>query len=512
MMRYVLPNDPSREFVVPMKNVYAQDRFKETMSSNGVMFKPSLVQPFMDYMIKWAQYMINSDGAEQVRMQMGWTDKFDSFVVGNTEIMSDGTTRQTAASPLIRGVAKLLRPTGSYDIWKECANALNEPGFELHAFTMFCGFGSPLMRLTSTSGVTLCLTGKSSNGKTGALYAGLSIFGDPKELSILNQNATDNGLIGRYLGLRNIMLGVDEVSDSRAETLAQLIHRISQGKAKIRMQASVNAERELELSASLICVLTSNQSQYDKLMAHKASPDGEAARLVEVECPRPAPMVKDAELGTRIFDPLRFNFGHAGIDFIKYYFLKGEPYAQKLIDKWGKRFNEHFKNDGTYRFYSNLVAAGMTGGELAVEAGIINMDLERIYRDVVTRIIRIKEEVIRVNFVDYKALIANFIYQHLTDFLILDGDRVTSEPKNKSIVGRIEVHNQMQYISKFEFKRYLHELQVSAREFEEGMIADGVLVAMNKQRLSSGWKAGMSAPPISVYAFRSELPEEIVAK
>lgn len=512
LMRYVLPNDPHREFVLPMKDAYAQDKFTTAMASYGVMFKPALVKPFMEYIRKWAKYMINADGAEQVRMQMGWTEGNESFVVGNIEIMKDGTTRQTAASPLIRGIARLLKPTGSYALWKECANALNEPGFELHAFAMFCGFGSPLMRLTSTSGVTLCLTGKSSNGKTGALYAGLSIFGDPKELSILNQNATDNGLIGRYLGLRNIMLGIDEVSEEKAEVLSKLIHRISQGKAKIRMQASVNAERELELSASMIGVLTSNQSQYDKLLSHKAAPDGEAARLVEIECPRPAPMMKDHELGKRIFDPLRFNFGHAGIEYMKYFFLKGEAYAKSLIEKWGARFNERFKNDGTYRFYANLVAAGMAGGELAVEAGIVDMDLERIYRDVVSRIIKIKEEVIQVNFVDYKALVANFIYQHLTDFLILDGDRVTSEPKNKSIVGRIEVHNQMQYISKTEFKKYLQELQVSAREFEVGLAEEGVLVAMPKQRLSSGWKAGMSAPPISVYAFKSELPDELIEK
>jgi len=38
-----------------------------------------------------------------------------------------------------------------------------------------------LMPYTSTSGVTVSLTGRSGNAKTGAMYAGLSIFGHPKD-------------------------------------------------------------------------------------------------------------------------------------------------------------------------------------------------------------------------------------------------------------------------------------------------------------------------------------------
>ena len=55
------------------------------------------------------------------------------------------------------------------------------------------------MPYTSTSGVSISLTGDTGAGKTGALYAALSMWGHPKDMSELE--TTDNALTGRFLGL-----------------------------------------------------------------------------------------------------------------------------------------------------------------------------------------------------------------------------------------------------------------------------------------------------------------------
>jgi uncharacterized protein (DUF927 family) len=187
--------------------------------------------------------------------------------IGSTEYLRDGSEVSSPTSPLCRGIAKHLQPMGTLEGWQESANKLNMPSLELHAFTMLAGMGSALMDYTSTSGVTLCLTGESGAAKTGALYSALSVWGNPKDLSVLE--ATENGMTGRYLGLHNIPFGLDEVGNILPKTLSQLIHKISQGKSKIRMQASVNAERDHEMSASLVAIFTSNQSLYDKLTTLK---------------------------------------------------------------------------------------------------------------------------------------------------------------------------------------------------------------------------------------------------
>jgi hypothetical protein len=72
------------------------------------------------------------------------------------------------------------------------------------------------------------------------------------------------------------------------------------------------------------------------------------------------------------------------------------------------------------------------------------------------------------------------------------------------------VHTGMQYVSKTVFRRYLNELQISSREFEFAARDEKVLTFVGKQRLSNGWKAGMSTPPLAVYGFKTDIPEEIL--
>lgn len=511
MMRVLLPNDPPREFMLPMKSVYTPDEFKKLLTGNGVLFNPTATNQLMGYVIKWAQYLVSADAAEQMRMQMGWTEANDAFVIGKTEVTKDGIVRKAAASPLVHSVSKLLVTKGSYASWKAAAACLNEPGFESHAFTLLCGFGSPLMRYTTTNGVVVCLTGGSGNGKTGALFAGMSIMGNPYELALTgNRQSTDNGLVGWYLNLRNILFGLDEASNKRPEEVSELVHRIAQGKSKIRMQASVNAVRELELSASLIAVFTSNQSLYDKLTSLKKSPDGEVARLVEFQVEKPQILVDNPERGKEIFNQFREHYGHAGPEYIKHLFKVGDAYIKKLIDKWEARFRRDFGADASYRFYENLIAAAFAGGELANEMGAIQYDLDRIYYAVLLKMASIRDDTVKLNNIDYKALIGEFINRHHTGFLILHDDRVVSEPRSP-LVGRIEVHNQTQYISKTEFRKYLSEIQVSMREFEVAMLREGILQnGGKKQRLATGWKSGMNYPAVMSYAFRTEIPEDLL--
>ncbi len=509
LMRATLPHDAPREFLLPMKDLYLPDRFKEIVGKNGVLFRnePQMVHLVMNYVNKWGNYLIDSNSAEQMRMQMGWTEGRDAFVIGNQEIRRDGRVLQAAASPFVRGIAKLLKPYGSFDIWQQSANMLNEPYFETYAFGLLTGFGSTLMHMTSTNGVTVCFTGESGCGKTGSLYGAISIWGHPVDLSVFD--ATDNGMIGRYLGLKNLPLGCDEVSNKRPDQLSNLIHRISHGKAKIRMQASVNAERELEMAASLINFMTSNQSIYDKLTDLKANPDGEVARVVEFAVTKPKPMQDHPELGKKIFNVFHENYGHAGPRFVEHCFKAGDDHIKRLINKWGNRFITDFGADTAYRFYENLVAATFAAGELAVEAGIVSYDLDRIFNSVVTQMLAIRNHTVQINFRDYEALVSQFIYAHQSDVLIMKNNQVTSEPRNK-IMARSEIHTGMLFVAKSEFKKFLSELQISSREFENAMQKQGLLTFVGKMRLTAGWKAGMQLAALSCYGFKFDLPNDVI--
>jgi len=490
LMKATLPNDPEREFLLPLKHVYAVDRFKETIASNGVLFNPGNkeIMYLMNYIITWGQYLMNKNSAEVMRMQMGWTPNRQSFVIGGTEYLRDGTDVSSPTSPLCRGIAKHLQPMGTFEAWKEAADKLNLPSLELHAFTMLAGMGSALMDYTSTSGVTLCLTGESGAAKTGALYSALSVWGNPKDLSVLE--ATENGMTGRYLGLHNIPFGLDEVGNILPKTLSQLIHKISQGKSKIRMQASVNAERDHEMSASLVAIFTSNQSLYDKLTTLKKDPNGEVARLIEMMVRKPDVFKDDAHLGREIFDQFRFNYGWAGPMFIKAIYKTGELGVSKLLDQWCLRFKKDFGEDTAYRFYENVVAVAMTSGEISNAAGITKFDLDRVYRRIVGEMIAIRDNVVKVNSVNYESILSDYINRNQSGILAFKDNKITMEPR-MALVIRVENDINMMYISKTEFDKYLTEGGVSTKEFLFQINALGIKVDASRsavKRMSSGWK------------------------
>ena len=510
LMRLVLPKDDMREFLVPMKHVYAKETFKSLMASNGVFPSSNNTEHLMNYVVKWGQYMQINAKADQMRMQMGWTAERSeaeewekrSFVIGKKEITHTGETINAPSSPFVRGIAKHIVPHGTYARWRESLDYLNTPEFELHAFASMSGLGSPLMSYTSTSGVAVSLFGKSGNAKTGAMYAGLSMFGNPKNLSVVQ--ATDNGLTGRYLELHNLMFGLDEIGDKKPEDLGRLIHNVSHGKAKIKMQASVNAEREYEMSASMIAMFTTNHTIYGKLENIKANPDGEAARLIEFHVHKPSLLEKEGRLGKYIFDAFNYNYGHAGPMFIKEIIRLGDNYVLDHMGKWEEKFISDFGEHTQYRFYQNLIAANFGAAAIANEHEITGYKLDMIYHETVRAMIDIRDNVVKVNRTDYQSLLGDFVNRNMGNILVLKDERVTMEPRGQ-IVARISSNENLLQVSKSEFKRFLAERQISPREFEFEMRNKKILIDDKKGRLTTGWRSAIQVDPAYLYWFRTEL-------
>ena len=498
LMKAILPNDPEREFLLPMSRVYAVEDLKKIIASQGVLFNTDAKggQYLMNYIVKWGHYLTNKNAAEIMRMQMGWTPNQESFVVGESELLRDGKEVTSPTSPLCKSIAKHLTPAGSYEAWKEAADKLNKPSLELHAFTLLTGFGSVLMNKTSTSGVTISLTGESGAAKTGALYSCLSVWGNPKDLSVLE--ATANGMTGRYLGLHNIPFGLDEVGNIQPKDLSQLIHKISQGKSKIRMQASVNAERDHEMSASLIAIFTSNQSMYDKLSILKKDPNGEVARLIEFAVRKPQAFHDEPTLGKEIFDKFRFNYGWAGREFIFALYKLSEDEVQKMLEKWVDKFRKDFGEDTAYRFYENLIAATMTAGEIVSKANIIQFNLEKIYKRIVGEMVAIRDNVVKVNTVDYESLLGEFINAHQTGILAFKDGKIAMEPRSPLVV-RAELDTHEIFISKPEFRKHLAENQVSTREFLYQMKEAGIEIRESRKRMGTGWKDATASVNVEAY-------------
>ena len=473
LMKTDLPNDKAREFLLPFSVVYDGNELRKTLARNGVLFNPITNQwkYIMSYVVKWGQYLVAQGSAEVMRTQMGWTPDKDAFVVGDIEINKKGKELSSPTSPLCKGIAKHLTRSGDYKLWKEAANKLNTHGLEVHAFVMLTGLSSILMPYTSTSGVTLSLTGDTGAGKTGALYASLSMWGHPKDMSVLD--ATENGMTGRYLGLHNIPFGLD---------------------------------------AALIAVFTTNHSLYDKLSALKKDPNGEVARLIEFFIRKPKLIADKPSEGRAIFNTFITNHGWAGPEFVKELFKHSDEDIEKRIDTWINKFKKDFGDDTAFRFYENLVAVTMVAGEIADEADIVHIDLDRVYDKIVSEMIDIRENVVKTNNVNYQSLITEFIQNNTNSILEIDEGKVIMEPRN-SLLIRLDMDKKELCLSKSPFRKFLiEENNTSPKQFVYQMKQNGTTIVEKRKKMASNWKPGLDEFNVDAYIIDIDTLEKTILK
>ena len=504
VMKLFLPLDNSREFLLPLKDVAALDRLKTALAANGVVFEPAIAPRLASYLMKWSAYLIETQKADIMRIQQGWTEDRQSFVVGTQEI-SAGETRYCPPSPMAKNVVKQMHTQGNYDVWKRCIQMFNDPGYELHAFTVLCGFASPLMALTNVNGVTLSLySNEPGTGKTGALYGALSIWGKPDTLSVYD--ATGNALISRMITSKNLPFGLDEQGNLEPKTVSSLIYNISSGQPKLRMMSSTNQERETAFNTNLIAILTTNQSIRGLLYDHRANAVAENVRLMEPEVLRPSVSGYEltAERGVQMFNPLKSNYGHAGPEFIHGLYNRGLETVQRLVEAEYLKVAEKYSRNAEYRFLSNLLATARTAGDICNREGILRFDLDRIFSIIggeFDSVILGKKHDDENNRAD---VVGDFINKNIQNCLVLRDGKVTTEPR-QSLFVRAEVDTGMIYISSSALKEYLKFIRMDVRHFETKLKASGVLQGKTKKQMAAGWKDAFGSTNVNAYELKMDV-------
>jgi hypothetical protein len=241
----------------------------------------------------------------------------------------------------------------------------------------------------------------------------------------------------------------------------------------------------------------------------KSSPDGEAARLIEFLIQKPELLKAEggAALGKHIFDAFRVNYGHTGPMVIQEGLRLGDSYIEDNLGLWDERFTKDFGDDGTYRFYQNLVSTACMSGTMAHAANIINLDISRVYHETVREMITIRDKVVKVNRTDYPSVLSDFLHKNTNSLLVIKDSKVTKEPTNQIVARMVSDENLLQ-VSKTALKKYLAECQISTREFEFEMRQNGQLIDDKKGRLTTGWKSAIQIDPTNLYWFKTALPDD----
>ena len=498
VIRLHLPADGVREFVVSNTKVMEKSELKKELAFHGVAGSAKRFELIAEYIVTSINNLQVSQKAELMRLQFGWADKDSKFIIGDNEVTPMGVFYSPPSSTTEQFVP-IMGPVGSLDKWKEVFNLYGTPGLEAHAFAALTAFGAPLFKFTGQSGAAInVIHPNSGTGKTTILHMCNSVYGHPKELCA-TQKDTDNAKIMKLGTYCNLPYCVDEITNMHPMAFSDLIYAMSNGKGKDRMEASGNKLRANNTKWQTISLCSSNASFYEKLGNAKNSPDGEMMRMLEYKIEYSDAL--DMEMAKRMFDhQLMENYGHAGVIYADY-LVRNKDSIIHTIKQVQAKLDREMKLTQRERFWSAVIAANIVGGLIAVKLGLINWDMQRIYKWATDMLQSLRIEV-EPPVQDFMQVIGSYVNRHISNMLIVN-DAVDQRsnmalapvmlPRGELLI-RWEPDTKKMYIESGPFKKDCVDLQINYKETLALLKKQGVLLSIAPKRLSKGM--GVVVPPV----------------
>ena len=480
VVRLHLPKDGVREFIVPLTAVTSKEELRKKMAMHGVAV--TRMEELMSYMTTWVNELQATSKAIDAHKQFGWVgDEFNSFVLGDQEIFAN-TIRHNPPSTATAGLFHSFKPRGTLKDWIDMANFYDRDGFELHQYIVGTGFGSVLMEMCPVAcGGFHVHSNDSGLGKTTAMYVAASIWGNPKDLVIENQD-TKNSMMLRGEVYHNLPLYIDEVTNAKGEELSNLIYQLAGGKQRNRMTSGGNnTERVRGKPWSLIAVTTGNASIIEKISMIKNAPKAEAQRMLETKAVRLFPKSQDKSLTDRHAINAETIYGHAGVIYVQFLISNIEE-VKKLLGKVRARIDTAAGLTSENRFWSAKAAATITGVLIAKKLGLVNYDTTKLTAYAVSLLLESKGSVDTMNTSVGDTLNeyfhenwGNILKIKSTDDLRkgqgngLDNLVIPELDPRVRLVGRYETDIKYAYLLLKPLKKWCAQQQIDYPEFEDSL-------------------------------------------
>lgn len=515
-MRHHLPKDGVRDFVVPLSVVTSKDDFRKVLAAHGVAALNKEVDAIMAYTQAWVKELQHVVAAADANRQFGWLPDHTGFVLGDRLIRAD-TVEYNAPSSSTRTLIPHFEPAGTLDAWKQAMAFYNRPGFELHQFVVCAGFGSALMRFTTVSAGLLHLWSKDSGyGKTTALLAALSPWGDPASL-LLDERDTHLSKMLRADVMHSLPVCMDEMTNIRPADGSDLIYKITSGRQRNRMAANANVERYRGRPWNLICITSGNTSLIDCVARAKAMPKAEAQRVLEVEVSRLFSGTEGKVETDEFTRLLKDNYGHAGVPFVQYV-MQNEAAVALLLQAVQNKVDKAAQLGPENRFWSAVVSAAIAAATICRQIGLLPYDVRGLFDYAVRELLGRNRSATADLDVDPVMVVAEYAYENWGRILQIKstadrrGQRsgsseqtvVPEQNPRIDLVGRYETDTHILFLLPRPFRDWLSDRQLSHKSVERAL-SDKLGAKSVRIRLTKG--TGMNLPPVQTLAIPVELSD-----
>lgn len=507
----ITPQDGLREFVIPNNKLTDVQSVRREISTYGVLTNPNGYVLLTEFIIASLIHLQNNVRYETMRVQFGWADNYRKFIVGEREITADGVYHSPASS-VTEELVPHFEPCGSLEKWSEVFNLYNKKGMEVQAFAALTGFGAPLLSFTGQQGALINLIhSKSGAGKTTVLRVANSVCGHPKGL-LGTPNDTPPAKITK-LGLLNSMVNtMDEMTNLPAKAISNFAYAVSQGQGNDKADQKENKLRRNSTSWRTICLTSSNASFYQKLGTLKDNPDGELMRILEFHVNYVDAEIITTEEAKEMFDhQLTENYGHAIVPFMHYVIPNLEE-TKKLVRATQNKIDTELRLTGRERNWSAVISANFAAGVIANALGLIDFDMERIYKVVAPLLLDMKQET-TVPLGVPSAVIGDFIIRHIDNILVATGEADGRYSKaiapdmlpRGELVIRFETDTKRMFIPVRKLREDCMNSQTDYKTLIKELTATGACVGTDGKRLSKGMK--ITSPSVRCVEFDTSHPD-----
>jgi len=510
VVRLHLPKDGVREFTIPLSAVTSKDELRKYLSTKGVALVKT--DELMSYLTTWVNHMQFNNKADTARRQFGWVDeKYEAFVLGDKEIRADRIDHNPPSSSTGH-LFHAFQTKGTMEAWKEAMSFYKRPGMEMHQFVIGLAFGSIFTDFTPVNAALLHIFSPESGiGKTTALFAGASIWGDPTKIVLKESDTTASKMLRAEI-YNNLFLPMDELTNSTAKDCSDFLYQYTSGSQRNRMTASANSERHRGELWKQMGVSTGNASIMEKISSYKAMPKGEAMRVLEHRA-RPVDglsKIDTDELSIKLLN----NYGHAYIPYLQYVMNDIEG-IKKLYTSTQHTLDKMCGFSPADRFHSVLVADAIMGLMIAKRAGLIDYDIKPIVQWAAEVVKGVKEQVKFMD-VDAETTLTNFLAENWNNTLRIQSTQDSRSLKQDDVDHLIipDASPRMTYIARYEYDIkllfiYLNPLrewcvkrQVNYEGLVDSLKRGRTKAKIDKKRMGKGTR--MSLPSLDVLHVQCE--------
>jgi hypothetical protein len=386
VMRLHLPKDGVREFTVPLVGLLSKDDFRKNVAPKGVAVLN--MGELMSYTNAWVNKLQATTAADLAHRQFGWTDdNFTAFVVGEKEIRVN-RVEVNPPSKSTAGMFPGFQSKGTMEGWRAISDFYNRPNMEMHQYVIGLSFGSPFLAFTPINSSLFHMHSKESgHGKTTAMKAGTSIWGDPDSL-VMKESDTTATKMNRCEIYKNIFVAFDELTNVVPKDASDFLYQLPSGLQRNRMSGKDNAERFRGAPWHFNACSTGNTSLIERIGLYKAVPKAEAMRVLEYRVEAYKFDSKAETDGLSL--ALGNHYGHACVPYMQYIMANLDECRQMFFDTQ-KRLDLAAGLSQPHRFWSAQAASSITGLLIAKKIGLISYKVSDIAAWLIEVLIKARE-------------------------------------------------------------------------------------------------------------------------